>query len=191
MDEFADLDIMARKNLDMYDEMDEETDLILENPKDCIQMVTFWLGGEKYGMDILTVQEIIRYIDTTPIPNMPDFIKGVTNLRGTILPVLDLRTRFGMPPGNYETSELAIILIVYIGIKQVGVIADAIADVIFLPKSAISPPPDFPTLVDADFIQGMGEVRDEMVILLNIDKILSEEEMKKYLGSSMQGGKGQ
>ena len=183
MDAFADLETTGWQDLDslgaMDEEGDEDTDLILENPKDCYHLVTFRLGGEKYGMNILKVQEIIRYIEVTPIPNMPDFVKGVTNLRGTILPVLDLRIRFGMPPGHYEDSEFAIILIVYVGAKQVGIIADAIADVIFLPKSTISPPPDFPTLVDTDFIQGMGEIRNEMVILLNIDKILSEEEMKQ------------
>ena len=180
MDAFTDLETTAMGVPHDPDDIDEETDLILENPKDCIQLVTFRLAGEKYGINILKVQEIIRYIEATPIPNMPDFVKGVTNLRGTILPILDMRMRFGMPPGHYETSEFAIIIIAYVGAKHVGLIADAIADVIFLPKNTIAPPPDLPTLVDTDFIQGMGEVRNEMVILLDMDKILAEEEMKKY-----------
>lgn len=184
MSAFADLETTTRITPDEPEDTDEDDGLVLENPKDCIQLVTFRLGGEKYGLDILKVQEIIRYVETTPIPNMPDFVKGVTNLRGTILPVLDLRIRFGMDSGNYENSEFAIVIIAFVGLKQVGIIADAIADVIFLPKNSISPPPDLPTLIDTEFIQGMGEIRGEMVILLELDKILSEDEMKKYALSS-------
>ncbi len=175
MERLADL---HRTDLDDLDE-DEETELLLENVKDCIQVVTFRLGGEKFGMDVLQVQEIIRYSEPTPVPNMPDFIRGVTNLRGTILPVLDLRRRFGMTPGDYGHSETAIILIAYVDTKLVGLIADSVADVLFFPKDRLSPPPDLFNHVDTEFIQGMGEMRNELIILLNLDKILSVEEMKK------------
>lgn len=177
MDSLTDLHMTGLD--DEFDET-EESDLILENIKDCIQLVTFRLGGEKYGMDVLQVQEIIRYSEPTPVPNMPDFIRGVTNLRGTILPVLDLRLRFGMPPGHYESSESAIILIAYVDTKLIGIIADAVADVLFFPKNQICPPPDLFSQVDTEFIQGMGQLRNELIILLNLDKILSAEEIKKY-----------
>lgn len=167
--------------LEGLEEDEEETDFILENLKDFMQLVTFWLGDEKYGLDILKVRELIRYTESTPVPNMPDFIKGVTNLRGTILPVLDLRIRFGMPSIQYDTTEYAVIIIVFVGEKLVGIIADAISDVIFLSKESINPPPEFSSVVDTAFIQGMAQSRDEMVVLLNIDRILSEEEMKKYI----------
>ncbi|MBF0462039.1 MAG: purine-binding chemotaxis protein CheW [Magnetococcales bacterium] len=184
MERLADL---HTTDLDEFDEA-EQADLILENVKDCIQLVTFLLGTEKYGMDVLQVQEIIRYSEPTPVPNLPDFIRGVTNLRGTILPVLDLRKRFGMSAGDYGHSDSAIILIAYVGVKQVGIIADAVADVLFFPKDQICPPPDLFSQVDTAFIQGMGEIRGELVILLNLDKILSAEEIKKYGFSSRTAG---
>ncbi|MEO5363088.1 MAG: chemotaxis protein CheW [Magnetococcus sp. DMHC-8] len=174
--------------LDGFDEEEEEPDLILDHVKDCIQMVTFRLGGETYGMDVQQVQEIIRYSEPTPVPNLPDFIRGVTNLRGTILPVLDLRRRFGMPPCDYGRSETAIILIAHVATKQVGIIADAVAEVLFFPRERLSPPPDMFDQVDTAFIQGMGELRNALIILLNLDKILSAEEMKKYVMSARTAG---
>ncbi|MEO5350085.1 MAG: chemotaxis protein CheW [Magnetococcus sp. YQC-3] len=174
---------LHRTDLDDFEE-EEESELILEDVKDCIQLVTFRLGGEKYGMDVHQVQEIIRYSEPTPIPNVPDFIRGVTNLRGTILPVLDLRIRFGMPTCDYSQAETAIILIAFAGRKQVGVIADAVADVLFFPRAQISPPPELFGQVDTAFIEGMGEIRNELVILLNLDKILSAEELKKYASAA-------
>ncbi|MBF0161431.1 MAG: purine-binding chemotaxis protein CheW [Magnetococcales bacterium] len=185
MEPFADL---HSTDLDELDEM-EPSDLLLEDVKDCIQLVTFRLGGEKYGMDVLQVQEIIRYSEPTPVPNMPDFIRGVTNLRGTILPVLDLRTRFRMSPCHYGSLESAIILIAHVDTKQVGIIADAVADVLFFPKKQISPPPELFSQVDTEFIQGMGEMRGELLILLNLEKILSAESLKKYgMGSGAVDG---
>ncbi|MEO5340979.1 MAG: chemotaxis protein CheW [Magnetococcus sp. MYC-9] len=167
-------------DLDEFDELDQ-TDLLLENVKDCIQLVTFRLGGEKYGLDVLQVQEIIRYSEPTPVPNVPDFVCGVTNLRGAILPVLDLRIRFGMSPRDYGHSDGSIILIVNIASKLVGVIADAVADVLYLPREHMAPPPDLFAQVDTEFIQGMGEARNELVILLNLEKLLSPNEIQKYI----------
>ncbi|MBF0400182.1 MAG: chemotaxis protein CheW [Magnetococcales bacterium] len=162
-----------------FDE-DEQSDLLLENVKDCVQLVTFLLGREKYGLDVLQVQEIIRYGEPTPVPNLPDFVRGVINLRGIILPVLDLRLRFGMSPGEYDHSESAIILIAYVETKLVGVIADAVADVLYFPRERICPPPDLMAQVDIEYIQGMGEIRNELVMILNLDKILSPEQIAKY-----------
>lgn len=153
----------------------EDIDLTLDHSEQGVQLVTFMLGGEKYGLNILKVRELIRYTETTPVPNMPSFLKGVINLRGVIIPVLDMRVRFGMPQGQYD--QYTVIIIVHVGKKLTGIVVDTVADVVFLAKDHIKPPPNFSTMVDTAFIEGMGQVRDELLILLDIDHILSPEEL--------------
>jgi purine-binding chemotaxis protein CheW len=139
------------------------------------QYLTFALGEEEYGVEILKVQEIKGYTAITPIPNTPPHIRGVMNLRGTIVPVVDLRTKLGMQETEY--SQFTVIIVVTVGTKVMGLIVDAVSDVLNIPKSDIQATPDFGASVDARFINGMAKAGEKLVVLLNIDRVLGGDEM--------------
>jgi purine-binding chemotaxis protein CheW len=134
------------------------------------QYLTFRLGDEEYGIEILKVQEIKGYTAVTPIPNTPAYMKGVMNLRGTVIPVLDLRSKFGMSEAEY--TAFTVIIVVKVGAKTMGVIVDGVSDVLNIPKSDIQPTPDFGGTVDAHFMSGMAKAGDKLVALLDIDIVL-------------------
>jgi len=139
------------------------------------QLVTFTLGDEEYGIAILKVQEIIGYPGFTKIPNMPSFVKGVINLRGSVVPVIDLRLKFAMQEREYDTYT--VIAILEVKEKVIGVIVDAVSDVITLKEDEMQPTPDFSSGVKVEFISGMGRKGDTLIILLDIDRVLSEGEI--------------
>ena len=139
------------------------------------QYLTFALGGEEYGVEILKVQEIRGYTSITPIPNTPAHIKGVMNLRGAIVPVVDLRSTLAMPATEY--SPFSVIIVVTVGTRVMGLIVDAVSDVLDVARTDIHPTPDFGTRIDARFIQGMARVGDKLVVLLDIDRVLVGEEV--------------
>jgi len=139
------------------------------------QFVTFTLGDEEYGIAILKVQEIIGYPGFTKIPNMPSFVKGVINLRGSVVPVIDLRLKFAMQEREYDTYT--VIAILEVKEKVIGVIVDAVSDVITLKEDGMQPTPDFSSGVKVEFISGMGRKGDTLIILLDIDRVLSEGEI--------------
>ena len=139
------------------------------------QFVTFTLGDEEYGIAILKVQEIIGYPGFTKIPNMPSFVKGVINLRGSVVPVIDLRLKFAMQEREYDTYT--VIAILEVKEKVIGVIVDAVSDVITLKEDEMQPTPDFSSGVKVEFISGMGRKGDTLIILLDIDRVLSEGEI--------------
>lgn len=143
---------------------------------DGCQYLTFTLGEEHYGAEILRVQEIKGYTAVTRIPNTPDYIKGVLNLRGTIVPIIDLRTKFGMEKIDY--SRFTVIVVVVVRDRIVGIIVDAVSDVLSIPKKEIQPPPKFGTSVDVSFISGIGKCGEKLVALLDIDRVLSEVEVE-------------
>jgi purine-binding chemotaxis protein CheW len=134
------------------------------------QYLTFALGGEEYGVEILKVQEIRGYAPITPIPNTPAHITGVMNLRGTIIPVVDLRRALAMPATEY--TPFTVIVVVSVQTRLMGLIVDAVSDVLDIARAAIQPPPDFGTEVDARFIRGMARAGDKLVILLDIERVL-------------------
>jgi purine-binding chemotaxis protein CheW len=134
------------------------------------QYLTFALGGQEYGIDILNVQEIKGYSPITPIPNTPSHVKGVMNLRGTIIPVIDLRTKLGMREAEY--GSFTVIVVVRVGVKVVGLIVDTVSDVLNIPESDIQAAPDFGKPVDAKFIEGMAKAGDRLVVLLGIEEVL-------------------
>jgi purine-binding chemotaxis protein CheW len=134
------------------------------------QYLTFRLGGEEYGVEILKVQEIKGYSPVTPIPNMPAYLKGVMNLRGTIVPVVDLRSKFSMAQADY--NQFTVIIVVTVGTKVMGLIVDAVSDVLNIPKSDIQATPDFGGQVDARYINGMAKTSDKLVVLLDIDRVM-------------------
>jgi purine-binding chemotaxis protein CheW len=137
--------------------------------------LTFVLRGEEYGLEILKVREIIGVLDITPVPQTPTFVKGVINLRGKVIPVVDLRLKFGMTPAEY-TKETCIIVV---DVKEMlmGTVVDTVSEVIDIADSNIEPAPSFGARVDTGFILGMGKIKGKVKILLDIDRVLSTEEL--------------
>jgi purine-binding chemotaxis protein CheW len=138
------------------------------------QFLTFNLGDELYGVDILRVQEIKGYTAVTKIPNTPPHIKGVLNLRGTIVPIVELRTKFGMPTIDY--TAFTVIIVVVVRDKVMGLVVDAVSDVLNIDKRDIQVPPQFGVKVDVSFLNGIGKSGDKLVALLDIDRMLTEGE---------------
>lgn len=139
------------------------------------QYVTFMLGGETYGIPILKLNEIIAYQALTIIPNVPSFVKGVLNLRGTVVPVIDLRERFHMEAKVYD--QTTVIMILEVSGRILGLVVDSVSDVVTINHEDIRPRPHFSTKISVKFIQGMGVKDNRFIILLDVDKLLSEEEM--------------
>lgn len=137
------------------------------------QYLTFTLGEEEYGVEILKVQEIKGYSSITPIPNTPAHIKGVMNLRGTIIPVVDLRMKLGM--AEAACTPFTVIVVVKVGGKTVGLVMDAVSDVLDLPKDDIEATPDFGTAVETGFVSGLAKAGSRLIVLLDIEKVLGAE----------------
>lgn len=140
------------------------------------QYVTFTLEGEEYSVEILKVQEIIGYTSFTKVPNVPSFVKGVLNLRGSVVPVVDLRLKFSMAEKEYD--KFTVILILEVRGRVIGAIVDAVSDVVSLNEDEIQPTPDFSSGIRVDFIKGMGRKDDKLIIMLDIDKVLSDGELE-------------
>jgi purine-binding chemotaxis protein CheW len=140
------------------------------------QFLTFNLADEYYGVDILKVQEIKGYTTVTRIPNTPDYLKGVLNLRGTIVPIVDLRMKFGM--GTTEPTPFTVVVVVNVRNRVMGFLVDAVSDVLDLNAKNIQPPPELGNAVDITFVAGIGNANDRLVTLLDIDRVLTEDELK-------------
>ena len=139
------------------------------------QFLTFNLGDELYGVDILRVQEIKGYTAVTKIPNTPSHIKGVLNLRGTIVPIIELRTKFGMPTIDY--TAFTVIIVVVVRDKVMGLVVDSVSDVLNIDAKDMQTPPPFGAKVDVSFLNGIGKSGDKLVALLDMDRLLSDSEM--------------
>lgn len=135
------------------------------------QCLTFRMGRELYGVDIHQVQEIKGYVPSTPLPNAPSYFKGVMNLRGIIVPVVDLRARFGMPP--MAPNRLNVIIVVVASGRITGLLVDAVADVADLKASEVQSTPEVCGVAPPDFVQGVARVGEELLILLNTDRIVA------------------
>jgi len=135
------------------------------------EVLVFILGGDEYGVDILKVQEIRGYDKVTPIPAAPEHVKGVVNLRGTIIPVIDLRVRFRLAEVKYD--EFTVVVILRLASQVIGVVVDGVSDVIALTASEVRPAPEFGAVVDASYISGVATQGERMVLLLDIEKLLS------------------
>lgn len=142
--------------------------------KELLQLVTFRLGNEEFSLDILRVQEIIRHMELTRVPRTPDFVDGVINLRGRVIPVLDLRKRFGLP-SDEKTNETRII-VVDVDSKTVGLKVDAVSEVLRLPADTVEPAPAIVTGAESDYIKGVGKLDGRLLILLDVEKILTRTE---------------
>jgi purine-binding chemotaxis protein CheW len=139
------------------------------------QFLTFRLGDEVYGVDILRVQEIKGYTAVTKIPNQPSYIKGVMNLRGTIVPIVELRTKVGMETIEYTAHTVIVVAVVQERIM--GFVVDSVSDVLNIGKKDIQAPPQFGTKVDVSVLQGIAQCGDSLVALLNIDQLLAGEDL--------------
>ncbi len=140
------------------------------------QFVTFSLAGEEYGVDIMKVQEIIGYQGFTKIPNLPPFIKGVLNLRGSVVPVIDLRAKFVLEEKEYNKFTV-IILLTVLG-RIMGMIVDAISDVVSFNDDEMEATPNFGSQIQTKFIKGMGKRDGNFTILLDIDKVMNDQDLE-------------
>ncbi|MBU0639185.1 MAG: chemotaxis protein CheW [Planctomycetes bacterium] len=138
--------------------------------------LTFCLAGEEYGLEILKVREINGIMDITAVPQMPNYVKGVINLRGKVIPVIDLRLKFGIEAAEY--TDQTCIIVVDVG-TLMGIIVDTVQEVLDVSSSQIDPPPPLGVEVDTRFILGMGKVKDDVKILLDIDKVLTADELAR------------
>ncbi len=139
-----------------------------------LEVLSFKLGKEEYGIDILKVQEIRGYEAVTKIANTPDHVKGVINLRGVIVPIIDMRIQFSLGTPTYD--EFTVVIILNMGKQVTGMVVDSVSDVVTLSAEHIKPPPQFNTLLNTDYLTGLGAVDDRMLILVDIDKLMASAE---------------
>ena len=152
----------------------------LENLKkessELLQLVSFMIQNEEFAIDILFVQEINRMLQITKVPNAPAFVSGVVNLRGRVIPVIDLRTKLGMEVKEHDKNTR--IVVVEVKEKTVGFIVDAVKEVLRIPASITEPPPELVTGINSEFIMAVGKLEDRLITLIDIEKILSNSEAK-------------
>ncbi len=139
------------------------------------EFLTFTLGAEEYGIDILKVKEIRGYDTVTRIANSPEYIKGVINLRGTIVPIVDMRIKFNL--GKVEYNQFTVVIILNVAGRMVGMVVDSVSDVITLGPDQVKPAPEFGAALDTQYIIGLGAVEDRMLILVDIEKLMTGRDM--------------
>ena len=142
-----------------------------------VQLVSFKIGEEEFGVDILKVQEINRMLAVTRVPNAPEYVNGVINLRGKVIPIIDLRRRFGMERREHDKNTR--IIVVELSGKVVGFVVDAVNEVLRIPKGVTEPPPPIVSGVDADYITAVGKLDDRLLILLDLEKVLLDQALSK------------
>ena len=140
------------------------------------EVLVFLLGGEEYAVDILKVQEIRGYEKVTAIPSAPPYLKGVVNLRGIIVPVIDMRIKFGLAEAKYDSFTVVIIL--RVAGRVIGIVVDGVSDVVRLAPSEVKPAPGLGSIVDSGFLAGLATQGDRMILLLEIEKFLASGELK-------------
>ncbi len=149
----------------------------VEREEDILQLVTFHVGEEEFGVDILDVREINRMMEITRVPHAPEFVEGVINLRGQVIPVVDLRKRFGLAAAERDKS--ARIVVVELGDKVVGFLVDSVSEVLRVPRSMVEPPPPIVGGIDSEYIRGVVKLDDRLLILLDLHRLLSRGEAQE------------
>ena len=139
------------------------------------QFLSFQLGAEEYGIDILRVQEIRAYEKATRMPNTPAYIKGVINLRGVIVPVIDLRMKFGLESAEY--NEMTVVVVLNLAHRTVGIVVDSVSDVLALAAGDIRPAPEFTARVDNAFVRGLATIDQRMLIIADIERLMTGADM--------------
>lgn len=145
-----------------------------------LQWVTFRLENESYGINVMQVQEVLRYTEIAPVPGAPPYVLGIINLRGNVVTVIDTRSRFGLP--NAETTDQTRIVIIEAENQVVGILVDAVAEVVYLRQSEIETTPNVGNEESAKFIQGVCHKNDELLILVDLEKLMSDEEWMEISG---------
>jgi purine-binding chemotaxis protein CheW len=140
-----------------------------------LQMINFTLGGDEYAVEIQKVREVINFRELTPLPKAPSFVKGIINLRGEVIPVIDLREKFGLTHEGY--SPLTDVVIVEIGRKAVGVVVDSVRHVIRVAPSELAPSPPFIGGLSGRYVSGVAKLGERLIVVLDMDKILTADEM--------------
>jgi len=140
------------------------------------EFLTFTLGQEEYGIAILNVQEIRGYDAVTSLANTPEFIKGVINLRGIIVPIVDMRIKFHL--GHADYNELTVVIILNVAGRVIGMVVDGVSDVITLASEQIKPAPEFGSAIDTKYVMGLGTVDERMLILVDIEKLMTSRDME-------------
>lgn len=140
-----------------------------------IQLTTFRLGPEEFGVDILKVQEIIRMMPITKVPNAPKFVEGVINLRGKVIPVIDMRKRFSMPHSQRDAHTR--IMVMALQGQVVGFVVDAVSEVLRIPENTVEAPPAVVAGIGSEYMRGVGKLHDRLLILLDLDRLLTEQEV--------------
>ncbi|XXJ19560.1 chemotaxis protein CheW [Desulfovibrio caledoniensis] len=151
-----------------------------EVDQELTQLVTFSIGDEEFGVNILQVQEIIRTMEITHVPRAPEFVEGVINLRGKVIPIVDMRRRFGLR--SKEHDKYTRIIVIEIDMIIVGFVVDSVSEVLRIPANSVQPPPPVVAGMDSDYIDGVGKLDDRLLILLDLDSLLDNEE-KEALGT--------
>ncbi|AIY40317.1 Positive regulator of CheA protein activity (CheW) [Collimonas arenae] len=152
--------------------------LAVQDDSEGHKFLVFTLGSEEYGIDILKVQEIRDYEAVTRIAHAPEFIKGVTNLRGIIVPIVDLRIKFGLE--NIQYNQQTVVIILNIAQRVVGILVDGVSDVLTLSRDEIKPAPEFGANLSAEYLSGLGTVEQRMLILIDIEKLMCSEDMALF-----------
>ncbi len=151
---------------------EKTSSLMTDGPENTSQFLTFAVNNQDFGIEILRVQEIKNFSRVTPIPNMPECIKGVMNLRGTVVPIVDLRKKFNMPSAEYD--QFTVIIVVNVSGRVMGLVVDAVSDVLDISPDAIEGPPNLGE-VDTSFIMGLAKSDEQIVTLLNIEQLLADQ----------------
>jgi purine-binding chemotaxis protein CheW len=151
-------------------------DEIQRKDDELLQLVTFSIGEEEFGVDILKVQEIIRTMEITKVPRAQEFVEGVINLRGKVIPIIDLRRRFGFTSKEYDKHTR--IIVIEINNMFVGFVVDSVSEVLRIPAATVEPPPPVVAGVESEYISGVGKLQDRLLILLDLEKLLSGEDIE-------------
>ncbi|WP_188151636.1 chemotaxis protein CheW [Teredinibacter waterburyi] len=146
-----------------------------------LQWVTFKLAGETYGVNVMQVQEVLRYTEIAPVPGAPSYVLGIINLRGNVVTVIDTRERFGLPPG--EVTDNTRVVIIEADKHVIGILVDSVAEVVYLRQSEIETAPNVGNEESAKFIQGVCHKNNELLILIELDKLLTDDEWAEIEGA--------
>lgn len=159
---------------------DKSEDRLSSTTDELLQLVSFNIGSEEFGVDILKVQEINRMVDITRVPQAPPYVEGVINLRGKVIPIVDLRKRFGFEVKDYDKNTR--IVVVDIGGNILGMVVDSVSEVLRLPSNTIEPPPEIAAGVNSEYIKGVAKLEDRLLIFLDLSKVVDVNQMAAIAG---------
>ncbi|MCA1986306.1 MAG: chemotaxis protein CheW [Desulfovibrio sp.] len=156
------------------------SDMHQKSDHSLLQLVTFRVASEEFGIDILSVQEIIRTMEITKVPRAPMIVEGVINLRGKVIPIIDLRKKFGLESKPHDSKTR--IIVVDLRGMVVGFVVDEVSEVLRIPSSTVEPPPAIVSGIDSEYIDGVGKIEDRLLILLDLDRLLTRDEQQGLSG---------